>query len=531
MRGPPDPSERKVPMFKNALISVSDKTHLADFIKPLAHQGTRLVSTGGTAKYLRDHSFKVIDVSEQTQFPEVMGGRVKTLHPYIHMGLLSRDHVSEDQELLKEHDLTPFDLVVGNLYPFEKAFQKGCQGRELTESIDIGGPSLLRAAAKNFERICVVCDPADYPWIHEKGELTLEDRRYLASKVFSHTSSYDSLVAKVLLHKQELKEPRELKESWDLPKEFSKELSFAGQLVSELRYGENPQQKAAWYRCVGSSEGLQNAQIIQGKPLSYNNLLDLDAATSLLMEFSKETCCVSIKHNNPCGVGLGHQTLEAIERSLIADPVSVFGGIVAINEKIGAEEAKRLTALFLECVIAPEYTPEALEIFRKKKNLRLLQWRARETTEGLSFKTINGGFLVQSGDALEDINNWEGAKPSPEVMEALVLAWKVAMKLKSNSIAIARQNQTLGLGMGQVNRVDAVVQAIGRMNEFHKDVKGAVLASDAFFPFPDSIEVAASAGVKWVIQPGGSLRDSKVLETAQRLGVNMVLTKTRHFLH
>ena len=503
-------------MFKNALVSVSDKTGLLDFIRPLAEQGIRLLSTGGTAEHLRDNGFKVIDVSEQTKFPEVMSGRVKTLHPHIHMGLLARDHVSEDLCLLKEYGLEPFDLVVGNLYPFAEAFKKGLKGRELVEYIDIGGPSFLRAAAKNFERICVVCDPLDYSWIHEKHELTLEDRKYLASKVFYHTSAYDSLVARALYERE------------SSPKEFS----LAGQLVSELRYGENPQQTAAWYGSTGVLGGLQNAEIIQGKALSYNNLLDLDAATSMLREFSDGPCCVSVKHNNPCGVGLGNDILTAVERSLAADPVSVFGGIVAVNKKIDVEEARRLTALFLECVVAPEYTLEALEVFKKKKNLRVLRWEMREG-QGMSVKTINGGFLIQSKDILENVSQWEfkGEEPNPKLMEVLVLAWKVAMKLKSNGIAIARPSQTVGLGMGQVNRVDAVSQAIGRMNEFHKGAKEVVLASDAFFPFADSIEVAASAGVKWVIQPGGSMKDPEVLERASKLGVNMVLTKTRHFLH
>ena len=503
-------------MFKNALVSVSDKTGLADFMRPLAHRGMRLLSTGGTAQYLRGHGFEVIDVSEQTKFPEVMNGRVKTLHPHIHMGLLARDHVPEDIRLLKEYDLEPFDLVVGNLYPFEEAFQRGLKERELAEYIDIGGPSFLRAAAKNFERICVVCDPSDYPWIHGKYELTLEDRKRLASKVFYHTSSYDSLVARALLDG----------ESW--PQEFS----LAGQLVSELRYGENPQQRGAWYRSTGASEGLQNAEIIQGKALSYNNILDIDAATSMLIEFLGEACCVSVKHNNPCGVGLGDDILTAIERSLAADPVSVFGGVVAMNREIGADEAENLTTLFLECVVAPGYSPGALEIFKKKRNLRVLKWEVRRS-QRMICKTVNGGFLVQFRDALEDIECWEfkGERPSPEVMDSLVLAWKVAMKLKSNSIAMARRNQTVGLGMGQVNRVDAVAQAIGRMEQFHRGVEGVVLASDAFFPFADSIEVAASAGVKWIIQPGGSVRDSEVFEMAQKLGVNMVLTKTRHFLH
>ena len=498
-------------MFKNALISVSDKAGLADFIRPLASQGTRLLSTGKTAQYLRDHGLKVTDVSEQTQFPEVMSGRVKTLHPYIHMSLLAR---SEDMKLLEKHHLAPFDLVVGNLYPFEKAVREDLERQKMVELIDIGGPSLLRAAAKNFERVCVICDPCDYSWVCKK-KLTLEDRQYLASKVFYHTSSYDCLIAQTLCRKS-------------LPKEFS----LAGRQVCELRYGENPQQSAAWYQTAGTSQGLHKAQLLQGKALSYNNLLDLDAATSLLTEFSTP-CCVAVKHNNPCGVGLGEKALTAIERSLKADPVSVFGGIVAINQKISEREAEKLTRLFLECVVAPDYTQEALEIFKKKKNLRLLQWTPQPPTQGLSVKTLQGGFLLQPLDRFEEVKNWEfmGKKPDPQMMKTLVFSWKVAMKLKSNGIAIAQPNQTVGLGMGQVNRVDAVSQAIGRMKQFHSSAKKVCLASDAFFPFADSIEVAALAGIKWIIQPGGSIKDSEVLDRAKQLGVNMVLTRTRHFLH
>ena len=508
-------------MFKNALVSVSDKTGLADFLKPFVDRGMRLVSTGGTAEYLREHGYVVNEVSEQTKFPEVMNGRVKTLHPYIHMGLLARGYVAEDMHLLEDHGLEPFDLVIGNLYPFAKKFQEGLRGRELVEFIDIGGPSFLRSAAKNFERICVVCDPSDYSWIYDSGELSLEDRKSLASKVFYHTSSYDSIVAQSLFSGEAL----------------PKEISFSGQLVRELRYGENPQQRASWYAPCGASQGLHNVEIIQGKALSYNNLLDFDAALATLKEFDESPCCVSVKHNNPCGVGLGEDILQSIDRSLAADPMSVFGGIVAVNKRVDREEAEKLTSLFLEVVVAPEYSSEAMDIFKKKKNLRVLKldsWgQGDERGQSWDVKTIHGGFLVQSEDVMEDVKSWEfiGKKPSPALMETLLLAWKVVMKLKSNGIAIAQRNQTVGLGMGQVNRVDAVIQAIGRMEKFHPEAREVVLASDAFFPFSDSIEVGASHGVKWFIQPGGAIRDSEVMNRAKELGVNMVLTKARHFLH
>ncbi len=565
-------------MFKNALVSVSDKVGLADFIRDLnQYESVRLLSTGGTATYLRESGFQVIDIQEQTQFPEVMSGRVKTLHPYIHMGLLARDHVPEDLQLLKQYGLKPFDLVIGNLYPFQETLAAYSHPpppplshqhrhqphlhRELIEFIDIGGPSLLRAAAKSFERICAICDPKDYLWVtkrlKENGRLTMEDRKYLASKVFAHTSSYDACIAQTLqgeniLQNENTTQDKHTSTNHNLsqpnynlaqkgpspvassPSPFLENFSRTGELVCQLRYGENPQQKAAWYSCQIS--GLHNMKLLQGKALSYNNILDMDAAISMLMEFEGEPCCVSIKHNNPCGVGLGHHILEALESSLKADPISVFGGVVALNKRVGMEEAQNLTSLFLECIIAPDYTSEALEVFKKKKNLRILQGvPPKKKTQELSLRSIYGGFLVQSGDELESINAWEflGDKPKPQTMETLILAWKVVMKLKSNAIAISRWKQTLGLGMGQVNRVHAVTQALGRMKEFHPEysIEDVALASDAFFPFTDSIEVAAQAGIKWIIQPGGSMKDSEVLKKAEELGVNMVLTKTRHFLH
>ena len=466
-------------------------------------------------------------MNEQTKFPEVMNGRVKTLHPYIHMALLARRHIPEDMKLLEKYNIEAFDLVVGNLYPFVEATKEGLQDRKLLEFIDIGGPSFLRSAAKSFEHICVLCDPSDYQWVlDKKGELNPEDRKHLASKIFYHTSSYDSFVA----------------QSLDIQKTPPKEVSFSGRLIRELRYGENPQQRASWYGFTGISDGLQNVEIIQGKALSYNNILDFDAATSMLEEFPSRPCCVSVKHNNPCGVGLAEELLPAIERSLSADPVSVFGGIVAVNRKIDHQEAQRLTSLFLEVIIAPDYTTEALKIFEKKKNLRILKLVCTDSSllktknekgKDIHIKTIHGGFLLQSKDFLENMENWEfvGEKPSKDLMETLLFAWKVVMKLKSNGIAITQKNQTLGLGMGQVNRVDAVTQAIGRMKQFHQGTNEVVLASDAFFPFPDSIEIGASNGVKWFIQPGGAIKDAEVIKRAKELGVNMVLTKTRHFLH
>lgn len=508
-------------MFKRALVSVANKEGLVEFIKPFVEQGMTVVSTGGTAEFLKNHGIPIQKVSEQTEFPEVLDGRVKTLHPKIHMGLLARGDVVEDMATLKSYSVEPFDLVVGNLYPFEEALKRGLNDKELTEFIDIGGPSFLRAAAKNYLRITTVCRPEDYSWVLEKkGSLTLNERKLLASKTFYHVASYDSMIARVMCG-----------DEVNMP-----ELSLGGSRVQELRYGENPQQKAIWCREWGRS-GLHEAEVLQGKALSYNNILDLDAALSTLSEFS-ETCCVSLKHNNPCGVAIGDSVGDVVKASLNADPVSVFGGILAVNKEVDEASARAIGEIFIECVVAPSFSSAALEVLSKKKNLRLLKWpqlNLKEVFQGKSVRTIAGGFLVQQKDQVASEWNpqWQilGETPSEELRKTLLLAWKVCAHLKSNAISIASGNQTLGLGMGQVNRVDSVVQAIQRAGHFHKESSDWVLASDAFFPFPDSIDQAAQAGIKWIIQPGGSLKDSEVFERAKDLGVNLIITGQRHFLH
>ena len=498
-------------MFKNALVSVSDKKGLEDFLKPLSLHGLRIVSSGGTAKYLKQQGLEVVSVSEQTQFPEVMGGRVKTLHPHIHMPLLYRD---QDHDLLKEHKLQAFDLVVVNLYPFEEALKKGLSEEEMIEFIDIGGPTLLRAAAKNFKNICVVCDPNDYQWLLDKKEITLEDRKFLASKVFQHVSRYDSLITNYL--------------------SGGKNDSLRGELQDKLRYGENPQQEGYWYK--SENWGLHQAEIVQGKALSYNNLLDLDAACRTLRMFDEPTV-ISVKHNNPCGVASDTDVHKALQKSLKADPVSVFGGIIAANQELGAESAQELVQLFLECVVAPSFTQEALEVFKTKKNLRVLSWKQLAETAGTTsseYRSILGGYLVQSQDnTVDETQNWQfiGEKATEEEMKELLFAWRTCAALKSNAIAITSEQQSVGLGMGQVNRVDAVKQALDRSQQFHPDKKTLYMASDAFFPFPDSIEVAAKNGVQWIVQPGGSIKDKDVIEAAQRLNIKMALTGQRHFRH
>ena len=503
-------------MFQNALVSVSDKTGLEDFLRPYAEKGMRIVSSGGTAQYLMDRGFEVTKVSEQTQFPEVMGGRVKTLHPNIHMPLLYRSDVEDDKKILKEYGLMPFDLVVVNLYPFASALEKKLSAREMVEFIDIGGPTLLRASAKNFTDISVVCDPADYSWINAKEELTLDDRKKLSAKVFGHVSSYDSMISSYLLGEENFG------------------ANIKGTLKEELRYGENPQQKAFWFQ--KEKLGLHNAEILQGKALSYNNLLDLDAALKTLFLFDEPTV-ISVKHNNPCGVATAHNIFDALTQSLKADPMSVFGGIIASNQVLDKNCAEELSQLFLECIVAPGLTDEAKEIFQKKKNLRILVWpelfEAKKSND-FEFRNVLGGYLVQSKDVVEvDRAQWKviGDSPTDEQWRNFIFAWKVCSALKSNAIAVTCGQQSVGLGMGQVNRVDAVKQALERAQQFHPDKKDLYLASDAFFPFADSIELAAKYGVKAIIQPGGSVKDAEVIAAAEKLKIPMVLTGRRHFRH
>jgi len=502
--------------FKNALISVSDKSGLVEFLSPYIKNGLRVVSTGGTAEHLKKNGIPVVDISEQTGFPEVMGGRVKTLHPKVHMALLARENIREDFQILKEQKIEPFDLVICNLYPFEQTVLKNASDDELIENIDIGGPSMLRGAAKNHQRVTVVCDPADYKWIAEKKEITLEDRRKLAAKVFAHVSSYDSLVAE------------KLGAGWGT------EFSFSGRKTGELRYGENPQQNASWYAFLANQTGLHSASVLQGKALSYNNIMDLDAAAALVKEFSTPAV-VAVKHNNPCGVATDADSMSALKRSLSADPVSVFGGIVALNFSVNKNHAEELSKIFLECIVAPNFDKDAVEVFSKKKNLRILHWpNILDAQKKIEIKSVNGGFLLQNPDSFSsDSNQWMflSEKPSLEILNDLQFAEKVCASLKSNSIAIVKNGQTLGLGMGQVNRVEAVRHAIERMNEHHPGITGTILASDAFFPFPDSIEIAARAGIKWIIQPGGSVKDEEVFAAAHSLKINLVLTGTRHFKH
>ena len=507
-------------MYKRALISVSDKRGLEAFLKPLTEQGLELVSTGGTAQFLKSKGFKIIEVKELTAFPEVFSGRVKTLHPSIYMPLLSRDWILEDQKVLKSYNLTPFDLVVGSLYPFEEKTKGEVEDKELVEWIDIGGPSFLRAAAKNYFRITTLCYPEDYP-LAQKGT-TLEQRKSLAVKVFETLSKYDLRIAKKLKNKLN-----------DTPP--SKEFSFKASFFKKLRYGENPHQKANWYK---RGNGLHSAEILQGKELSYNNVLDFSAGVLAVREFSDFCSAVAVKHNNPCGVALADNGLEAVQKALKSDPLSVFGGLVALSRPVDKEMAQVLSSIFLEGLIAPDFSSQALEVFKKKKNLRVLKWLDM-LTDPLSESVISevlGGVLIQTRDQIQkrDPKDWRimGSPPSKKILKDLIFAIQICTHLKSNAIAIVKEGQTLGLGMGQVNRVDAVKLALQRVKTFHPEQKkGLILASDAFFPFPDSIDLAVQGGVRWIIQPGGSIRDEEICKKVKEYGINMVLTGERHFRH
>lgn len=505
--------------FKNVLVSVSDKAGLVEFLKPLHDEGARIVSTGGTAKVLRDAGLKVIDVAEQTRFPECMDGRVKTLHPRVHMALLARPGHVEDERLLKSEEIEPFDLVIVNLYPFEQTLATRAGQAELIENIDIGGPSMIRAAAKNFEQVAVIVDPADYQDLAQGPALAREQRLRLAAKAFAHCGSYDAMISQTL----------------GLGEAFPN-FGLGGTKLQELRYGENPHQKAFWYKRRGAIGGWQDAKILQGKELSYNNLLDLESALGLLREFDHPSA-VAVKHNNPCGAASADHLNEAVTKCLESDPVSVFGGIVALNQEVTLKAAEALNKIFLECIVAPRFSKEALDLFAKKKNLRLLEWNELGIRDDFwKLTTIQGGFLVQEPDRIHLWSpEWKilGDVPSPAVRADLSFAWAAVAHLKSNAIAIAAGQQTLGLGMGQVNRVDSVELAIQRMFKFHgdKNTSTPVLASDAFFPFADSVELIHKAGIRWVIQPGGSMRDEEVFAKAKEVGMNMVLTGQRHFRH
>jgi phosphoribosylaminoimidazolecarboxamide formyltransferase/IMP cyclohydrolase len=522
--------------IQRAILSVTDKSGLVDFARQLAQLGVELVSTGGTAKLLRDSGIPVKDISELTGFPEMLDGRVKTLHPKVHGGILHRREDSSHRAAVAEHGIPAIDMVVVNLYAFEKTAAKpGVHFEELIENIDIGGPSMIRSAAKNFQDVAVVTAPADYSAIAEEmagsgGALSRETKWRLAQKAFATTAAYDSAIASTLerVGSDFQARPFELRPA----ESFPLTLRLAFQKVMDLRYGENPHQKAAMY-ADGSSAGVAHARLLegkaQGKELSYNNIVDLQAAWDLAQEFDEPVCAI-IKHTNPCGTATGKTLAEAYVRALECDPVSAFGGVIGVNRTVDAAAASEMAKLFLEVIAAPAFDDGAKAAFASKKNLRLVEVPAGQQSWVL--KNISGGLLVQDADrhklAETDLKVVTKRPPTAAEKRALLFAWKVAKHVKSNAILYARDGQTVGVGAGQMSRVDSC--KLGALKA-QLPLKGTVAASDAFFPFPDGVEEIAKAGATAIIQPGGSVRDQEVIEAADRLGLAMILTGVRHFRH
>jgi phosphoribosylaminoimidazolecarboxamide formyltransferase/IMP cyclohydrolase len=520
---------------QRALLSVSDKNGIVDLARRLAARNIELLSTGGTAKLLREQNVPVKDVSDFTGWPEMLGGRVKTLHPKVHGGLLFRRHLDEDQKAAAEHGIAPIDLVVVNLYPFEATAAKAyLPAEELIENIDIGGPTMLRSAAKNFESVTVVTEPEDYNRVADEieanGDTTLETRLELARKVFAATSRYDGLIAMNLERVAAGLSGLEILNKPVLPER----VHLALRRKQELRYGENPHQAAALYVPAGQPPtGLAAAKQLQGKELSYNNYVDLEAARSLVAEFDRPAAVI-IKHNNPCGAAEQSTLLDAYHAAFACDPVSAFGGVLAFNHIVDGHTAEAVVKLFVECIAAPGFAERAEEIFAAKKNLRLLRLppRGLDQDKELQLKRILGGVLVQQPDSGsitgKELTVVTKRAPTAAELADLQFAWKVCKHVKSNAIVFAKDSATLGVGAGQMSRVDSVKIAVMKAQ---KTLQGSVVASDAFFPFPDGVEHAAKAGATAVIQPGGSVKDPEVIATADNLGLAMVFTNMRHFLH
>jgi phosphoribosylaminoimidazolecarboxamide formyltransferase/IMP cyclohydrolase len=517
-------------MARLALLSVSDKTGLIDFARSLVEEfGFDIISSGGTAKALKEAGLPVTKVADYTGSPEILGGRVKTLHPRIHGGILARRDVPQDVADLEAKQIRPIDLVVVNLYPFEQTIAKeGVTLAEAIEQIDIGGPAMLRASAKNFTHLTVLCQASMYgDYLQElrqhQGEVSLEFRQECALKAFLHTAGYDRAIASYLGARSE-----EQGASGELPESFT----ISGEQLQSLRYGENPHQSAVWYQTGSTPTGWAAATKLQGKELSYNNLVDLEAARRIIAEFTDTPAATIIKHTNPCGTALGNTISEAYEKAFNADSVSAFGGIVALNRPIDAPTATALTQTFLECVVAPGCDAQAQEILAAKSKVRVLVLPDLGTGAKETIKVIAGGFLVQAADdVVADTHQWQFVtqrQPNANELAELLFAWKVCKHVKSNAIVVTSDRTTLGVGAGQMNRVGSVKIALEQAGE---KTKGGFLASDGFFPFDDSVKSAAAAGITAIVQPGGSLRDQDSIKAANELGLVMVFTGVRHFLH
>ena len=519
-------------MVKRALISVSDKTGIVEFAQKLNDLGVSIISTGGTFKVLKEAGIPVINISDVTGFPECLDGRVKTLHPNIHAGLLAMRSNPEHMKQVEELNVELIDMVVVNLYPFKQTIMKpDVTLADAIENIDIGGPTMLRAAAKNYQDVSVVIDPTDYEQvlseIKETGAVSVKTNFYLAAKVFNHTAYYDTMIANYLRDKA------------GLPK-YPDTISMTFEKVQDMRYGENPHQSAAFYKEVGNSDGmLSGIEQLHGKELSFNNINDLHGALELLKEFDEEPTVVACKHFNPCGVASGKDIHEAYVRAYNTDPVSIFGGILCANRKIDKATAEEISKIFLEIVLAPDFDDDALEVLEQKKNIRLLKLKdvmKKQPETAYDVKKVSGGILIQDidskllGDELKVVTD---RKPTEKEMEDLLFTWKVVKFTKSNGIAIGKDKQSVGIGPGQVNRIWATEQAIDHgTKQLGADVvKGAVLASDAFFPFDDCVEAAHKAGITAIIQPGGSKRDQDSIDACNKYGIAMVFTGMRHFRH
>lgn len=492
--------------MKNAILSVSDKTNIEDFASKLIENDYKIFSTGGTKKALENAGIEVYSVSELTNFPEIMDGRVKTLHPGVHGGILANRSIPEHLTALKEQDIDLIDLVVVNLYPFKETVKKeDVTEDEAIENIDIGGPTMLRAAAKNFKFVTTVVDPADYNEVIERiasDKLDEDYRKSLMVKVFKHTNDYDNAI-----------------------------VEFFGNTSETLRYGENPQQNATFVKTSNEPNTLAGAKQLHGKALSFNNIKDADATLSLIKKF-EQPAAVAVKHMNPCGVGVGATIEEAYEYAYEADSQSIFGGIVALNRPVTKELAEKLHSIFLEVIIAPSYEADALEVLTAKKNIRLLEIDMTETQDEQEFVSVSGGYLVQDKDnatlTREEMKVVTDVEPTEAQWKALELGWKVVRSVKSNAIVLANDHQTVGVGAGQMNRVGSAKIAIDRAIEMNENV---ALASDGFFPMGDTVETAAKAGIKTIIQPGGSIKDQDSIDMANKYGISMVFTGMRHFKH
>ncbi|HSQ29932.1 MAG TPA: bifunctional phosphoribosylaminoimidazolecarboxamide formyltransferase/IMP cyclohydrolase [Gemmatimonadaceae bacterium] len=509
-----------------ALLSVSDKTGVVDFARALAEMGWDLVSTGGTAKALREAGLAPRDVSEITGFPEMMDGRVKTLHPAVHGALLARRDVPEHMAALAAHEITPIDLVAVNLYPFrETVARKGVTPEQAIENIDIGGPSMLRSAAKNFESVWVIADPDDYERV--LGALRAGDddedlRKLLAGKVYAHTAAYDAAISAWFAKERHDKFPETIVVSFER--------------AQSLRYGENPGQSAAFYM-ERPGAGLAGLTQRGGKELSFNNILDLEGALLAVGPYDGEPACAIVKHTTPCGLAIGTTPLEAYKKALACDPVSAFGSVIAFTVPVDDATAEVVSSLFVECIVAPEFSGGAVEILGRKKNLRVLEGRALlgSSDNNLDYKRVRGGVLVQERAPVEiDDRDWKVAtkrQPTPDEYRDLLFVWRAVASVKSNAIVLARDGATIGIGAGQMSRVDAAFLAVHKARQQGHETTGAVLGSDAYFPFRDGVEQAVEAGVRAIVQPGGSVRDPEVIAAADEAGIAMILTGRRLFRH